>query len=175
MPPRSATSCGSAGGQSNGGGYALSFRRKKAVQRKPAFVAVKAANAKRSKAAVHRSRAGRQSRPTCAQSAQGKARKLPKNKLACFIGNFLAFLMPGSSLCVFQVSGGNEFVFRRSSNRPPRSRRRSRLAQSSRPRRPRTAFHPHFRLPVLMRAPHFAVYQLSMICPPVTGRAWPVS
>jgi len=36
-----------------------------------------------------------------------KPEKLPKNKLACFIGIFLAFLMPGSSHGDMQVTGAN--------------------------------------------------------------------
>jgi len=41
-----------------------------------------------------------------------KPEKLPKNKLACFIGIFLAFLMPGSSLCASQAPGANCFLLR---------------------------------------------------------------
>ena len=52
-----------------------------------------------------------------------KPEKLPKNKLACFIGIFLAFLVPGSSLDVIQVTGGSKFGFLRLSHRPLRSRR----------------------------------------------------
>ena len=47
---------------------------------------------------TRRSRAGRLSRPACAQAHREKAGNFPKNKLACFLGNPQPFLLPGSSL-----------------------------------------------------------------------------
>ena len=41
--------------------------------------------------ADHRSRAGRRSRPTCAQSAQGKARKITEKQARLFYRNFPGF------------------------------------------------------------------------------------
>ena len=41
--------------------------------------------------AVHRSLAGRRSRPTCAQSAQGKARKITEKQARLFYRNFPGF------------------------------------------------------------------------------------
>ena len=73
--------------------------------------------------AVHRSRAGRRSRPTCAQSAQGKAAGQTEKQMNLFFGWPPAFLMPGSSLDVIQVTGGNKFGFFRLLHRPLRSRR----------------------------------------------------
>ena len=73
-------------------------------------------------------RGGEAARPV-RKAHREKPEKLPKNKLACFIGIFLAFLMPGSSLDVIQVTGGNKFGFFRLLHRPLRSRRRILLAQ----------------------------------------------
>ena len=51
-------------------------------------------------------RGGKAARPV-RKAHREKPEKLPKNKLACFIGIFLAFLMPGSSLGVIKVTGAN--------------------------------------------------------------------
>ena|GEM_PF-5227636 len=52
--------------------------------RKPPFNAVKVTNAIRSRSAVPRFRAGRQSRPCCARAHSEKPPDRPKNKLVCF-------------------------------------------------------------------------------------------
>jgi len=64
--------------------------RKKAVQRKPAFVAVKAANAKRNKTAVHRSRAGSFAADLCAKRT-GKSQKITEKQARLFYRKFSGF------------------------------------------------------------------------------------
>ena len=115
-----------------GGGYALSSRGRKLQrsqwrmllewlnQQLPAVAPITLSTAP--------GRGGEAARPV-RKAHREKPEKLPKNKLACFIGIFLAFLMPGSSLDVIQVTGGNKFGFFRLLHRPLRSRRRILLAQ----------------------------------------------
>jgi len=96
-------------GKRDGRGF-FSFESKE--KQKTPFVAVKATSANRNRSAVHCFRAGQQSWPCCARAHSEKPPDRPKNKLVCFFGWPAVFLMPGSSLAVFQVTGANYLLLR---------------------------------------------------------------
>ena len=122
-----------------GRGYALLLRQKRS--RKPAFVAVKAANATRNKDAAHRFRAASFAGALCVKrTAKTGVRPGKMSKLIfpdCRRFSYARKLSLRSSSYRRKLFA---IVFK--PVRPLRSRRRSLLAQSSRPRRPRTSPSP---------------------------------
>jgi len=74
--------------------------------KRAAFVVVKAANAARSKAAVHHFRAASFAGALCAKRT-AKTGVRPEKMSKLIFRTAAGFPMPGSSLCVIQVSGAN--------------------------------------------------------------------